>query len=295
MPVADVRAMTLSIGTTYHQAFFALWRRRWAVGLILLGWLFLDLAVGSGRLYFIIVAPPGVTEWLSMSMPGFPTSQPLPIFGLATDALYAVVGSMCAVLLVRLLILGTPFGAQVGPARLARSMVSVLMLNVTMGSVYRLANFAVSEFIAPAPPLFWRFTPLSLGLIPIYLLAVWIGSRVCLAYADAALGNGWQIQRAWRRTAGHSLRLSMLIFGVHFCERYIGEMVEGIFPVEQLSAVNIPLAVVALAFPASLVQVVANTLFLALFAVVYVRLTGVPALGIPGAPRSPGQTAEVFD
>lgn len=295
MPVAGARATTLSIGRTCYQAFLALWRRRWTVGLIVLGWLLLDLAAGLGRLHFTFNTPPGFDDWLSTVTTGFGTSQPLPIYWLAIKAIYAMVGSIFAVLLVLLLLLGTPFGAKIGPLGLVGSMVSVLTLNVAMAIPYRLANFAASEFIAPALPLFWRFTPLSFGLLAIYIFAIWIGSRVCLAYVDAALGNGWQIRRAWRRTAGHALRLSMLIFGVHFCERYIDLMVEGIFPVEQLSAVSVPLAMVALVLPASLVRVVANTLFLALFAVVYVRLTGFPAVGIPGAPRSPGQTAEVFD
>lgn len=285
----------LSMGDVMRSAFVALWRRRWIAGAIVLAWLLVDLIAGLGRLNFIIMAPTGVLDRISTSVTGFGMSQPLPMNLLATGALYALVGSVFAVLLVRLLVLGSPFGAVTGSAGLAWSMVSVLVLNLTMGVAYRLANFAAYEIIASEPLLFWRHTPLSFGLLAIWLFAIWIGSRVCLAYADATLGNGWQIRRAWQRTAGHSLRLSMLIGCIHIAERYIGEMVEGIFPVESLSAVSIPLAMVALVFPASLVRVIANTLFLALFAVVYVRLTGFPAVGVPGAPRSPRQTADAFD
>ncbi|NNG03260.1 MAG: hypothetical protein HKM95_04075 [Inquilinus sp.] len=282
--------MTLSIGTTIHYAFVALWRRRWAAGAILLGWLVLDAALRSGQMYFNVHALLAYTDWMSKVAPNFATPDYVLVLDLATQALNAVIASAFAVLLVRLLILGTPFGAEIGPAKLARAMVSVLIFHLSMTLVYRLATATAFDIVGRVP---WRVSPLI--LLAMWLAAVWFGSRLCLVYANAALGKGWRIGMAWRTTAGHSLRLSLLIGVVLVCEVAIGVVVSSSFPTERVQVAHMPYAFILFPLQASLIVVAAKALLLALAAVVYARLTGFPAPGIPGASRSPEQTAEVFE
>ncbi|NNG03261.1 MAG: hypothetical protein HKM95_04080 [Inquilinus sp.] len=298
MPVAEGRAMALSIGTTFRQATAALWRRRWTIGLIALCWVALQTALGAGRFYFGIVGLSDATEWISTFVPGFEPTTYARIVDIVAAALGIVVGAPFAVLLIRLFFFDAPLAGEPGAAKLPGSMAAVAVFESVLTIAFAVI-VSVVHFIA-APLVGSAWAPVYFA---IWLTAVWVGSRFCLVYATAALGDGWQGMRSWRATSGHAVRLSVLFGVVLAVEAGVGQLAEAgiavLFEAYRsvllLSATNLRLTIVLIAFPASLVRIVFDMLLLALVAAIHARLSDRPAAGIPGAPRSAGQTAEVFD
>lgn len=278
----------LGIGATFQQAFGALWLRRKTVSMVVLGWFALDLTYYSARSYFSYYALP---EFLSGFPADFRISDSLFVVELVGQALRSLLGCGFAVLLLRLLLVGLPAGSGFGAAMFARSMSSILAFDMALTMAYGTARQVAYRFVSTVPS--WTWTIVTLA---IWLVAVWLGCRLCMVYANAALRRGWQLRQSWRKTAGCSLPLFMVFGMVSAGSTIIGRLVDALLPVARdVVESAMPIGLAVLAIPDSMVYVAAHIMSLSLIAVVFARLTDYPAAGIPGAAPTPVQLAKTFE
>ncbi len=278
----------LGIGATFQQAFGALWLRRKTVSMVVLGWFVLDLTYNSARSYFSYYALPDVLSGFPVD---FRISDSLFVIELVSQALRSLLGCGFALILLRLLLVGLQAGSGFGAAMFARSMGSILAFDMALTMAYGTARQVAYRFVSTVPS--WTWTIVTLA---IWLVAVWLGCRLCLVYANAALRGGWQIRQSWRKTAGCSLPLFMLFGMVSAGSAMVGRMFDAFLPIARdVVESAMPIGLAVLAIPESMVHVAVHILLLSLIAVVFARLTDFPAEGIPGAAPTPEQLVETFE
>ena len=104
------------------------------------------------------------------------------------------------------------------------------------------------------------------------------------------------MRRSWRTTAGCSLPLFMIFASVLAGAAMIGRTLDSFLPIARdVVASAMPLGLTILAIPDSMVHVATHILLLTLIAVGFARLTGYPAVGIPGAAPTVEQLVGRFE
>lgn len=277
---------SLGIGTTFHQAFGALWLRRRVLGPIIGGWLVAEFLFLSGRRYFTQGIWPDIFDRLWPATSEILALDRAYVGHVVAEVPHNLYGAVFVMLVMRVLLFGTPLPGS-GPGRvLGRAILSLFLFKMSMSLYYAssqwLALQAADGTAFPA----WRTV--------IWLIGAAVVARLCLIYPNAAMGRGWQLRRSWRDAAGNVFRL----LGVYALAVLPGLAIgEGLETVVWLTAVDPAgsLALAALAMVAALERIAISVILLALFAVAFARLTGFQSVDMPGAERTPEQLAEAFD
>lgn len=126
---------------------------------------------------------------------------------------------------------------------------------------------------------------------------VWVFARFSLILPYAAIGEGWQARRSWRRTSAIWFRFALLLALVLFVDVLLSTVVwRWATPAVADMAPDLGW-LWSVAGPAMIAakNLVTLALFLAIVVAVFARLTGRWIEGVPGGPPSPDETARVFD
>lgn len=276
----------LGIGATFHQAFGALWLHRRIFGFLVLGWLAAEFIFQSGRRYFNSYLLSDAIDWVSSVTTGLSASDWPYLFYLAGEVPHNAYGAVFVVLVMRVLLFETPIGQDELRATLGRAILSIFLFKMSVSLFYVTWQWLVYNVAGGIALPLWR--------VVFWLVGTGIVSRICFIYPKAAMGRGWQLRQCWRDAAGNAVGLFMLFALVQLPAKAIGGVLEPL-ALQSVLYAGVEFELWTRAFLNSLERIVASMILLALFAVAFARLTGYPAVGIPGTGRTPEQLAKVFE
>ena len=289
----------LGIGDLIRSASIALWRGGWPMLVCLTLWVGVECAIQ--QLQWRI----NPFNWMLRAGPEIEAaaSSPSDTGTLLQWAYFAnaLIGDVarCTFIaaMLRIILLGRAGPWNLGRNGMLRACGGVLLVSFAFTAIrmvpFRLFNALFEPLLGDI-----RGGSIEVGLaLLIGLTLLYLAIRLCLLYPSMAVGRGWGIARSWRSTAGNGVRLTVLAIGVLF-----GHLIaSGIFDVllVQLIVVSEADGLLGVGWPYMIkgagTRVVLTTIFLALSAVAFARLTEYPATRIPGSSKSPEQLAEAFD
>lgn len=198
--------------------------------------------------------------------------------------------------MLRIILIGTATGRGGGHGSLARAAGGVLVVSLLVTAVtsltywfrQMLVNAALSSGVL-------GFVDGALSLV-LVIIIVHLAARLCLVYPSIAVGQGFALPRNWRRTAGNGLRLTVVLAAVLVGSR-IADVLSEVYIFRRYEFVpgDLPLQSWSVAAKDAGLAILVATSLMAMAAVAFARLTGFPAVGIPGADKTPQQLAEMFE
>ena len=289
--------MKLGMGDLIGSAVASLWRGGRPIALCLLLWAGAEFANGIARQTY----DPG--GWLLFAAP---VSWVLDVQSLSSGVFFALkelidsvlrdlVGCVFIAAMLRIILTGSAGASGAEPGGLARASGRVLLFSLAVTAAMSVPSWPVLAFADVNSPA--NETELiEIGLMLLFVvLLVFLAARLCLVYPGVAVGRGWSLRQNWRRTEGNGIRLSvvlaMLLVGVAIVDSVLDVFIfERSYELDDLPGPGWLIAAKEVG------ELVSTTAFLmAISAVAFARLTEFPAVGVPGASKTPEQLAEAFE
>lgn len=276
----------LGVGGTIRLAFRAIWSQRRHLAPIVLIMLIAETVFMGGYRYLGNQLRADFAELLAPMFPSVTAWD----WSYLLHALVAVphnfYGAVFVVLAMRIFLFATPLGTGEYRFTLGRSVLAIFLFKYSISTYHTAWQWTIypyaGNFAFPiVKAVFW-----SIGVA--------ITARLCLIYAVASMGQGWELRRSWRDAAGNGLRLFLVFLVINIPVLAIGEILENLV-LASVSDAGSGAGSAMLALLSATKRVVASTVLLALIAVVFARLTDFAAAGVPGTGRTPAQLAEAFE
>mgnify|MGYP001815427432 CR=1 FL=1 len=297
--IVDAGTTKLGIGDLMRSSALCLWRGGWPVAVCLALW----AAVAGVYAVLLESYRPAARlvaagfEWLGLdAQTQFESSFRVENFvlGLLDD----LVGCVFVASLLRIILIG---GAGIRGAGFGRAAGGVLLVGLATTAATG-ALFLGPEALGEIFGFALGFGPIRAGITLLFsVMLLYLMARLSLVYPSVATGRGWALATNWRCTRGNGVRIAVVLAAVLAVVVVADLLMEAtIFRVPYApdgdydfeSMVRTQWGIVAKDVARSLLITAAP---LVVSAVAFARLAGFPAAHVPGAARTPTQTAEVFE
>lgn len=206
-----------------------------------------------------------------------------------------VVGCVFVAAMLRIILVGKVGLNGADSGRLGRAVGGILFVSFAVTVALNAPFLLVNGFVDIDWQDDWSGL-IKIGAPLVFIVAiVYLTARLCLIYPSVAIGQGLDLVRNWRRTAGNGIRMAavfaMVFFAVGAVETLLDVFALGV----AFTAVGSAWFAPALVAKEVVLSVLTGAVVLALSAVAFTRLAGYPAAGVPGASKSPQQLAGAFD
>ncbi len=285
---------TLGIGNVMRSAFVALWIGWLPIIACILSWIAAETALTVvaethelGRTVLIRLLTWGAFDFLQVG------SQFFAALRKTVDTLpHHVVRALFMGVLLRTVLTGPRSVVRLSFAGTAASLFGV---NLVWVFLFFLTEWLARSVEFPTSGSGTEELVFFVAVLSIALGYAWLLSRFSMIYPLSATGAGWRPIAAWRLAKGHSIRLFALVILLLVPLGVARGIVESLPFRSVLSAPFGDAQLVERAFGNAVFNCLSLAVLMVVFAVVYTRLSGFPAVGIPGAERTPGQLADTFD
>lgn len=289
--------MKLSMGDVMQSAAISLWRGGQPMALCLGLW-------AGAQLSFVLVRkaydPVGYLivnsdMWGLMDLRSLNSGTVFSLREMIDGGLQDLVGCVFVAAMLRIILIGKVGIRSAGQGGLARAAGGVFLLGLAVTTATNVLSVLANGLLDTSSRADWYgFMDIVAPLIFVVVL-VYLAARLCLVYPSAAVGQGWVVARNWRRTAGNGIRMSvvfaMVLVGIAVADTLLDIFIFGI----PYGGARIEWLGTVLAAKEVVKSVLIGTSLLALSAVAFARLTEFPAIGVPGASKTPEQLAEAFE
>lgn len=276
----------LGVSGTIRLGFGAVWSQRLVLGPVVLGWLIVEALFLGGYRYFGNHLREHVGDLLAPMLPWISAWDWSYLLHLVVAIPHDLYGSVFVVLAMRIFLFATPLGADELRLTLGRSVIAIFLFKYAIYTYHTAWQWVTFPHAGDIPlPILWTV---------FWLVGVAITARLCLLYATASMGHGWELRRCWRDAAGNGIRLFLMFLAINIPVLAIGKILE-ILMLAWVPDAGSGAGLAMLALLSAAKRVVASTILLALIAADFARLTDFPAAGVPGTGQTPAQLAEAFD
>ena len=284
----------LGMGDVMRSAFVALWIGRFPIIVCILSWIAAETLLtivaethDIGRTVLFRLLAWGAFDFLQLS------SQFFAALRKTVDTLpHHVVRALFMAALLRTVLTGPRSVVRLSAAGTA---VSLFGVNLVWVFLFFLTEWLARSVEFPTSGSGTEELVFFVAVLSIALGYAWLLSRFSMIYPLSAARTGWRPVAAWRLARGHAIRLFALVILLLVPLGVARGVVESLpFP-SVLPAPFGDAQLVERAFGDAVFNCLSLAILMVVFAVAYTRLSGFPAVGVPGAERTPMQLADTFD